>query len=109
ADQLRVALAEAGGRITGGEPRLPNYAAAAFPDGRGEGVLLALDLAGGGPAGGSARASRAPGPTPRPRPGGVSLAGALRSLRLAAGYDTTPEEIERMFHVLQGLPIHARG
>jgi cysteine desulfurase len=40
---------------------------------------------------------------------GLSLEEALGSLRLTAGYDTAAEEIERMFHVLQELPLHARN
>ena len=40
---------------------------------------------------------------------GLSLAEATGSLRLTTGYDTTPEEIEQVFHVLQRLPLHARG
>jgi cysteine sulfinate desulfinase/cysteine desulfurase-like protein len=38
---------------------------------------------------------------------GFSLEEALGSLRLTAGYSTTEGEVERMFHVLQRLPVHA--
>jgi len=40
---------------------------------------------------------------------GLSLEEALGSLRLTVGYDTTAEEIERVFHVLHTLPNHARS
>jgi cysteine desulfurase len=109
AGRLRDALAEAGGRLTGGEPRLPNYATAAFRDVRGEDLLLALDLAGVAASSGSACASGSLDPSHVLLAMGLSLEEALGSLRLTAGYDTTAEEIERMFHVLPTLPLHARS
>ena len=109
AERLRAALAEVGGRQTGAEPRLPNYATAAFRDVRGEDLLLALDVAGVAASSGSACASGSLDPSHVLLAMGLSLEEALGSLRLTAGYDTTAEEIERMFHVLQSLPLHARG
>jgi cysteine desulfurase len=106
---LRAALAEVGGRMTGDEPRLPNYATAAFPDVRGEDLLLALDLAGVAASSGSACASGSLDPSHVLLAMGLSLEEALGSLRLTVGYDTTAEEIEQMFHVLHALPLHARS
>jgi cysteine desulfurase len=109
AARLRRALAEAGGRLTGDEPRLPNYATAAFRGVRGEDLLLALDLAGVAASSGSACASGSLDPSHVLLAMGLSLEEALGSLRLTVGYHTTAEEIERMFNVLPSLPLHARG
>jgi cysteine desulfurase len=106
-ERLRQALVEAGGRLTGGEPRLPNFASATFPGRRGEDLLMALDLAGVAASSGSACASGSLDPSQVLLAMGFSLEEALGSLRLTAGYSTTEEEIERMFHVLQRLPVHA--
>jgi len=109
AERLRAALAALGGRPTGGEPRLPNYATAAFRGVRGEDLLLALDLAGVAASSGSACASGSLDPSHVLLAMGLSLDEALGSLRLTVGYDTTPEDIEQVFHVLQSLPLHARS
>jgi cysteine desulfurase len=109
AARLREALVAAGGRHTGGEPRLPNYATVAFGTARGEDLLLALDLAGVAASSGSACASGSLDPSHVLLAMGLSLDEALGTLRLTAGYDTTPDEVERMFHVLHSLPTHARG
>jgi len=109
AARLRAALAEVGGLLTGGEPRLPNYATAAFRDVRGEDLLLALDLAGVAASSGSACASGSLDPSHVLLALGLSLEEALGSLRLTVGYDTTAEEIEQVFHVLHSLPRHARS
>ena len=106
-ERLRGALVEAGGRLTGGEPRLPNFASATFPGRRGEDLLMALDLAGVAASSGSACASGSLDPSHVLLAMGFSLEEALGSLRLTAGYSTTEDEIERMFHVLQRLPVHA--
>jgi cysteine desulfurase len=105
--RLGQALVEAGGRLTGGEPRLPNFASATFPGRRGEDLLMALDLAGVAASSGSACASGSLDPSHVLLAMGFSLEEALGSLRLTAGYSTTEEEVERMFHVLQRLPVHA--
>jgi cysteine desulfurase len=113
AERLRAALAGAGGRPTGAEPRLPNYATAVFRDVRGEDLLLALDLAGVAASSGSACASGSLDPSHVLLAMGLSLEEAMGSLRLTIGYDTTPQEIERMiermFHVLPSLQRHGRG
>ena len=109
AARLRGALAELGGRLTGGEPRLPNYATAAFNGVRGEDLLLALDLAGVAASSGSACASGSLDPSHVLLAMGLSLEEALGSLRLTVGYDTTGEDIEQVFHVLHSLPLHARS
>jgi cysteine desulfurase len=109
AARLREALAAAGGRLTGGDHRLPNYATAAFRGVRGEDLLLALDLAGVAASSGSACASGSLDPSHVLLAMGLSLDEALGGLRLTAGYDTGEEEIERMFHVLPSLPLHGRG
>jgi cysteine desulfurase len=109
AERLRAALGAIGGRGTGDQPRLPNYATAAFRHVRGEDLLLALDLAGVGASSGSACASGSLDPSHVLLAMGLSLEEALGSLRLTVGYDTTPEDIERMLHVLHSLPLHARS
>jgi cysteine desulfurase len=109
AERLLAVLAEVGGRLTGGEPRLPNYATATFRGVRGEDLLLALDLAGVSASSGSACASGSLDPSHVLLAMGLSLEEALGSLRLTTGYDTSDQEIERMFHVLQSLPFHARS
>jgi cysteine desulfurase len=109
AERLRAALFDLGGRPTGGEPRLPNYATAAFPDVRGEDLLMALDLAGVGASSGSACASGSLDPSHVLLAMGLSMEEALGSLRLTVGYETTEAAIEQVFHVLQSLPLHARS
>jgi cysteine desulfurase len=109
AARLRTSLAEAGGRPTGGEPRLPNYATAAFREVRGEDLLLALDLAGVAASSGSACASGSLDPSHVLVAMGLSLDEALGSLRLTVGYDTSEPEIERMTRVLHSLPTRARS
>jgi cysteine desulfurase len=106
---LRAALVDLGGRPTGAEPRLPNYATAAFAGRRGEDLLLALDLAGVAASSGSACASGSLDPSHVLLAMGLSLVEALGSLRLTAGYDTTAADLEQVFHVLHSLPLHARG
>ena len=109
AERLRAALIEVGGRLTGGEPRLPNYATATFRSVRGEDLLLALDMAGVAASSGSACASGSLDPSHVLLAMGLSLDDALGSLRLTTGYDTTPSDTERMFHVLHSLSLHVRG
>ena len=106
ARRLRAMLAEVGGRLTGDEPRLPNYATAAFPNTRGEDLLMALDLAGVAASSGSACASGSLDPSHVLLAMGLSMDEALGSLRLTVGYDTTSADAERMFHVLHSLPLH---
>jgi len=106
AQRLREMLVEVGGRLTGDEPRLPNYGTATFAGIRGEDLLLALDLAGVAASSGSACASGSLDPSHVLLAMGLSMEEALGSLRLTVGYDTTAEGIERMFHVLQSLPGH---
>jgi cysteine desulfurase len=98
---------ELGGRLTGDEPRLPNYASAAFRGTRGEDLLMALDLAGVAASSGSACASGSLDPSHVLLAMGLSLEEALGSLRLTVGYDTAEEGIEQVFHVLRRLPLHA--
>src|SRR5207302_740823 len=109
ADLLRTELAAAGGRPTGAEPRLPNFATAAFHDRLGEDLLMALDLAGVAASSGSACASGSLDPSHVLLAMGLSMEEALGSLRLTVGYDTTPAELERAVGVLQSLPLHARS
>ncbi len=109
AARLRAVVAEAGGRLTGRQPRLPNYATAAFAGVRGEDLLLALDQAGVAASSGSACASGSLDPSHVLLAMGLTLDEALGSLRLTVGYDTTEEDIERMLHVLQSVFPHARG
>jgi cysteine desulfurase len=90
---LRALLEDMGGRITGTEPRLPNFATCAFPDRRGEDLLLALDLAGVAASSGSACASGSLDPSHVLLAMGLGLDEALGSLRLTTGYATTDDEI----------------
>ncbi|MDQ6771544.1 MAG: aminotransferase class V-fold PLP-dependent enzyme, partial [Candidatus Dormibacteraeota bacterium] len=109
AERLRKALAEAGGRLTGGERRLPNYATAVFPGRRGEDMVMALDLAGLAVSSGSACASGSLDPSHVLLAAGWSLDDAQAGLRLTAGYDTTMAEAERAAAVVRAtLVAHAR-
>ena len=95
---LREMLQELGGRLTGATPKLPNFAACAFADRRGEDLLLALDIAGVAASSGSACASGSLDPSHVLLAMGLGLDEALGSLRLTTGYQTTDDEI-----------IHARA
>ena len=95
ADSLRDLLQDMGGRMTGGEQRLPNFATCAFADRRGEDVLLALDIAGVASSSGSACASGSLDPSHVLLAMGQSLDEALGSLRLTTGYATTDDEVAR--------------
>jgi cysteine desulfurase len=98
---LRAALLELGGTITGGEPRLPNFATCAFAGLRGEDLLLALDMAGLAASSGSACASGSLDPSHVLLAMGLSLDQALGSLRLTTGYATTNDEVSRAVVVLR--------
>jgi cysteine desulfurase len=95
AARLRELLQEMGGRVTGGGPRLPNFATCSFADRRGEDVLLALDIAGVAASSGSACASGSLDPSHVLLAMGLGLDEALGSLRLTTGYATTEDEISR--------------
>lgn len=110
ASRLRRALAGAGGRLTGGEPSLPNHASAVFEGTRGEDLLLALDLAGIAASSGSACASGSLDPSHVLLAMGLSLEESLSSLRLTAGWSTTGAEIDRAEAVLRSvLPTLVRA
>ena len=108
---LRATLEELGGRLTGGDNRLPNYATATFGSRRGEDMLLALDLAGIAASSGSACASGSLDPSHVLLAMGLSLDEALGSLRLTTGYPTTNAEVSRaraiLTAVLTRTPTHA--
>ena len=101
--ELRTTLSELGGTLTGGEPRLPNFATAAFGDRRGEDMLLALDLAGVAVSSGSACASGSLDPSHVLLAMGLSLEHALGSLRLTTTYATTDDEVSRAAAVLRAV------
>jgi cysteine desulfurase len=103
AASLRDLLEEMGGHVTGGEPRLPNFATCAFPDRRGEDVLLALDLAGVASSSGSACASGSLDPSHVLIAMGLSLEEALGSVRLTTGYATTDDEVARARMVISSV------
>lgn len=103
AARLRAALAELDGRPTGADPRLPNYATAAFAGRRGEDLIVALDLAGVAASSGSACASGSLDPSHVLLAMGLSMPEALGSLRLTVGPATTDAEVERAVAVLEGL------
>lgn len=108
ASRLGEALREAGGQPIGGEPRLPNFACAAFPDRRGEDLLLALDLAGVAASSGSACASGSLDPSHVLLAMGLSLEAALGSLRLTVGYETSATDAEGAIAALRALPAPVR-
>ncbi|HXC77284.1 MAG TPA: aminotransferase class V-fold PLP-dependent enzyme [Candidatus Acidoferrum sp.] len=97
---LRDRLQEMGGRLTGVEARLPNFATCSFADRRGEDVLLALDLAGVSASSGSACASGSLDPSHVLLAMGMRLESALGSLRLTTGYATTDDEVSRARAIL---------
>lgn len=101
ADQLLSALGDAEGELTGGEPRLPNYATAVFSERRGEDLLLALDAAGVAASSGSACASGSLDPSHVLLAAGYPLKAALGSLRLTIGYDTTAAEVDSAAETLR--------
>jgi cysteine desulfurase len=109
AARLRRALAAGGGRLTGGEPSLPNHASAVFHDTRGEDLLLALDLAGVAASSGSACASGSLDPSHVLLAMGFSLDDSLSGLRLTAGWSTTETEVSRAEAILRSvLPVLVR-
>ncbi len=101
AERLRLALTEVGGALVGAAPRLPNVAAAAFADRRGEDLLLALDLAGVAASSGAACAAGALDPSVVLLAMGRSLAEAEGSLRLSVGYETSAAEVDAAIEVLR--------
>jgi cysteine desulfurase len=103
AASLRDLLEKMGGRLTGGEPRLPNFATCSFTDRRGEDVLLALDLAGVASSSGSACASGSLDPSHVLIAMGLSLEEALGSVRLTTGYATTGDEVARASTVISSV------
>lgn len=106
---LRETLLDLGGRLTGDENRLPNFATCTFAYRRGEDMLLALDLAGIAASSGSACASGSLDPSHVLLAMGLSLEEALGSLRLTTGWGTTDEEIEQAVTILKRVlsPAHA--
>jgi cysteine desulfurase len=109
--QLRDALGELGGSLTGSEDRLPNFASCTFADRKGEDMLLALDLAGVAASSGSACASGSLDPSHVLLAMGLSLEESLGSLRLTTGYETTGDEIAQSIEILRTVlartPSHA--
>jgi cysteine desulfurase len=93
AARLRDLLQRLGGRPTGGEPRLPGFATAAFAEVRGEDILMALDLAGLATSSGSVCASGSLDPSHVLLASGLVLEEALGSLRLSLGWSTTEAEV----------------
>jgi cysteine desulfurase len=108
---LRDVLAELGGTLTGSETRLPGFATCTFAGRKGEDMLLALDLAGIAASSGSACASGSLDPSHVLIAMGLSMAEALGSLRLTAGYATTDAEVFDASAVLrtvfQKAPVRA--
>jgi cysteine desulfurase len=107
ASSLRELLIDLGGVLTGAESRLPNFAACAFADRRGEDMLLALDLAGVAASSGSACASGSLDPSHVLLATGLSLEQALGSLRLTTGYATTDEDIARAQGLIRSALMRA--
>jgi cysteine desulfurase len=101
--KLRAVLRDMGGRLTGGESRLPNFATCTFADQLGEDLLLALDMEGVASSSGSACASGSLDPSHVLLAMGLSLEEALGSLRLSTGYDTSDEEVARASSTLHLL------
>ena len=111
AARLQALLQALGGKLTGGEPRLPNLASAAFGRARGEDLLLALDLAGVSASSGSACASGSLDPSHVLLAMGLSLDESLGSLRLSLGYGSTADEVDRAMPILRRAlePVLTRG
>ena len=107
AASLREFLLEMGGRMTGGEPSLPNFATCAFAGRRGEDVLLALDIAGVASSSGSACASGSLDPSHVLLAMGLSLNEALGSLRLTTGYATTEDEVARARAIISSVLLRS--
>jgi cysteine desulfurase len=103
AASLRELLGEMGGRMTGSESRLPNFATCTFAERRGEDVLLALDLAGVASSSGSACASGSLDPSHVLLAMGLSLDEALGSLRLTTAYATTDDEVSRARAIISSV------
>jgi cysteine desulfurase len=103
AANLRDALREMGGRLTGAESRLPNFATCTFADRRGEDFLLALDMEGVASSSGSACASGSLDPSHVLLAMGLSLDEALGSVRLTTGYATTDDEVSRAVGIIRLL------
>ena len=97
---LRDGLSELGGRLTGPEERLPNFATCTFADRKGEDMLLALDMAGIATSSGSACASGSLDPSHVLLAMGLSLDEALGSLRLTTGYGTTDDDVSRAREII---------
>lgn len=108
-ENLRSALAELGGTLTGAPWRLPNFATATFADRKGEDMLLALDLAGVAVSSGSACASGSLDPSHVLLAMGLSMEEALGSLRLTTGWATTDEEIDQAIEILRTVLSRARS
>jgi len=108
---LRSLLAELGGRLTGAQSRLPNFATCAFDNRKGEDMLLRLDMAGVAASSGSACASGSLDPSHVLLAMGLSLESALGSLRLTTGYATTNEEVTRARDIISAAlaPTTARA
>ena len=110
-ERLRQVLERRGGRLTGGEPRLPGFATAVVDGWRGEDLLLALDLAGVAASSGSACASGSLDPSHVLLAAGYSLEESLASLRLTVGPGLGAEAVERaaaiIDTVLQRRSVHA--
>ena len=111
ANVLRSLLAELGGRLTGAQSRLPNFATCAFDNRKGEDMLLRLDMAGVAASSGSACASGSLDPSHVLLAMGLSLESALGSLRLTTGYATTNEEVTRARDIISAAlaPTTARA
>lgn len=105
--RLREVLIQLGGRLTGAEPRLPNYATAAFAGVRGEDLLLSLDLAGVAASSGSACASGSLDPSHVLLAMGASMAEALGTLRLTVGPQTTDAEVDQAIQALRRVAVLA--
>ena len=101
--ELRATLEELGGRLTGDENRLPNYATATFATRRGEDMLLALDLGGVAASSGSACASGSLDPSHVLLAMRLTMDEALGSLRLTTGYSTTNADIARARAILNAV------
>jgi len=101
AARLQTELQRLGGRSTGGEPRLANYACAAFSSRKGEDLLLALDFHGLAASSGSACASGSLDPSHVLLAMGLSLEESLGSLRLTLSYATTEMDVRVAIEALR--------
>jgi cysteine desulfurase len=107
--RLEAGLVAQGARIhAAGAPRVGGTINAAFPQVRGESIVIALDLAGVAVSTGAACTSGTIAPSPVLLALGIPEAEARRAVRLSLGRSTTIDDIERVLALLPAILDTAR-